>query len=205
MTTWLSLKKAADRLDVHPTTLRRWADQGDMPFMLTPGGHRRFSTEDIEAFQARRHGLTLSKPMPQMWSEQALMRTRRELSTADAPPWLSRLDDDQKSAHRRLGRQLMGLTLQYLSNENDEASFLAEARTIGRLYGRMGQKHEMPLSGALQLLMFFRDTLLETALELPLANRIKTEANVNLVRRLNRLLNEVQLAIAEVYEDGAGS
>ena len=38
---WLSLKAASKKLNVHPTTLRRWADNGDIPVMLTPGGHRR--------------------------------------------------------------------------------------------------------------------------------------------------------------------
>ena len=47
---WLSLKQAADRLGIHPTTLRRWADSGEIPVMLTPGGHRRFAISDIERF-----------------------------------------------------------------------------------------------------------------------------------------------------------
>ena len=48
--TWLPLSLAAARLNVHPTTLRRWADNGDIPFLLTPGGHRRFAVSDIEEF-----------------------------------------------------------------------------------------------------------------------------------------------------------
>ncbi|MCB9434622.1 MAG: helix-turn-helix domain-containing protein, partial [Ardenticatenaceae bacterium] len=51
--TWLPLKQAASLLDVHPTTLRRWADSGDIPVLLTPGGHRRFALSDIQAFTER--------------------------------------------------------------------------------------------------------------------------------------------------------
>ena len=40
---WLTLSQAAQELGVHLTTLRRWADNGDIPVMLTPGGHRRFA------------------------------------------------------------------------------------------------------------------------------------------------------------------
>ena len=47
---WLPLGQAANRLGVHPTTLRRWADKGDIPFFLTPGGHRRFAVSDLDAF-----------------------------------------------------------------------------------------------------------------------------------------------------------
>ena len=44
----LSLKEAAERLGVHPATLRRWADRGDVEVRLTAGGHRRFPLSEIE-------------------------------------------------------------------------------------------------------------------------------------------------------------
>ena len=34
----LTLSDAAALLGVHPATLRRWADQGDVLVMVTPGG-----------------------------------------------------------------------------------------------------------------------------------------------------------------------
>jgi excisionase family DNA binding protein len=55
---WLSLSAAADRLGVHPTTLRRWSDNGDITTMLTPGGHRRYLISDLDKFsQTRRTAL----------------------------------------------------------------------------------------------------------------------------------------------------
>ena len=47
---WLSLKQAAERLGIHPITLRRWADNGELPTLLTPGGHRRFAVADLDRF-----------------------------------------------------------------------------------------------------------------------------------------------------------
>jgi hypothetical protein len=43
--------------------------------------------------------------------------------------------------------------------------------------------------------------MVETAMQLPENVRIKPEANMLLLRRINTLLNTVHLAIAEVYED----
>jgi len=48
----LSLKEAAHLLNVHPSTLRRWADQGDILAVVTPGGHRRFSQQEIERMRS---------------------------------------------------------------------------------------------------------------------------------------------------------
>jgi len=72
---WLSLKEASRRLNVHPTTLRRWADNGDIPIMLTPGGHRRFSSLDITQFSQNRHGLRRVSGIEQVWAERALTAT----------------------------------------------------------------------------------------------------------------------------------
>ena len=46
---WIGLGEAAEMLGVAPTTLRRWADDGVVSSFVTPGGHRRFSRESIEA------------------------------------------------------------------------------------------------------------------------------------------------------------
>jgi len=45
----MRLAEAAEMLGVHPETLRRWADEGKVPYVRTPGGERRFASEDIEA------------------------------------------------------------------------------------------------------------------------------------------------------------
>jgi excisionase family DNA binding protein len=47
----LSTQAAADILGVHRLTLIRWADEGKVPFWLTPGGQRRFRSQDIDAIR----------------------------------------------------------------------------------------------------------------------------------------------------------
>lgn len=32
---------------VHVKTVARWADQGHLPFIVTPGGHRRYKAEHV--------------------------------------------------------------------------------------------------------------------------------------------------------------
>lgn len=195
---WLTLSEAAKKLSVHPTTLRRWADKGDMPCMLTPGGHRRFSVADVDHFARTQRGLRRVRGIEQTWAQQTLDQTRKEIVVQQDQPWLTTLDDDARAQYRQLGQQLLGLTLQYLSDENG-GHILEQARQIGRQYARLAQHLGLPLPNALEASMFFRDMLMETALQLPDTTRIRPDANVRLLRRVNTLLNNVQLAIAEVY------
>ena len=197
---WLSLSQAAKRLNVHPTTLRRWADNGAIPVMLTPGGHRRFSVSDINQFTAGRRQLRRELGVEEIWAERALTLTRQEIVTRQDRPWIAHYDDDGRAKHRLLGRQLMGLTLQYISDPNGNGHILEQAQAIGRQYGRLAQDQNLLLTDALQAVMFFRDTLVEVAVQLPEATHIQPQANVRLMRRINKLLNTVNLALAQMYE-----
>lgn len=59
---YLTTKKAADLLMVSQSAIRNWCAQGQLNVHLTPGGHRRFLKQDVQAF-ARTRGLVLkSKP-----------------------------------------------------------------------------------------------------------------------------------------------
>jgi excisionase family DNA binding protein len=48
----LSASQAASALGVSVSTVRRWSDSGALRGYRTPGGQRRFSREQIDAFHA---------------------------------------------------------------------------------------------------------------------------------------------------------
>lgn len=200
---WISLSKAAEFLGVHSTTLRRWADDGQIPFMLTPGGHRRFALLDIQQFAAGRRKMPLPGSFEQMWAEQALTQTRQAINAKKDESWLAQYDDAVREQHRQLGRRLMGLTLQYISDPETNGTLLKEAEEIGKQYGRLSIQANLPLTQALQTTLVFRDMLVDTAFQLPSTAAIKPEANLRLMRRINELLNVVHLAIAQIYEPPA--
>ncbi len=199
--TWLSLKQAAAQLNVHAATLRRWADSGEIPYMLTPGGHRRFAQSDIQRFaeshRVARHDVSLAEA----WADRAMTRARQELPERSTAGWLAALDEPMRERHRALGRRLMGLTLQYVSAD-DGAHLLDEARLLGKDYGELSKMAGASLKDALQAALFFRDKLLEATLELSETAKVRPGDSARLVKRINVLLNAVQLAIAEVYAAG---
>ena len=204
--TWFTLSEAAELLNIHPTTLRRWADSGDIPALVTPGGHRRFAATDLARFARERSALRNVNSLTGLWATKAVAYTRQELMTERKESWLTYFDEEARNHNRMLGQQLMGLTLQYLSSESSEeagASILEEARRIGRLYAEHARSLGLPLRATLEASIFFRDSLIETALQLPESANIRPEANMRLLRRVNDLLNTVHLAVADVYDQEA--
>jgi len=197
---WLGLHDASKALGVHPTTLRRWADTGEIPVMLTPGGHRRFSRSDIEQFADDRTRLKVASGLEKMWAEQAMVQTRKEIVSHRDEHWLSVFDEADREHKRQLGRRLMGLMLQYISLNEGGDSLLAEAQAIGREHASNAIGLGLPLIEAMQAVLFFRDTLVEVAMHLPEMAHVRPEANMHLLRRINTLLNAVQLAMADTYD-----
>ncbi len=197
---YLSLSAASRLLGVHSTTLRRWADSGSVPVYITPGGHRRFARSDIEALAARQPLSTQS--LTNTWATKALVQTRSELAHASqSPAWLAALSPEDRTNWRRIGQQLMGVVLRYVNAHGDDELLLNEARMIGTDYAYNARKVGMPLTAALEAALFFRDSLIEAAMDLPAEANHRPEASARLLRRISRVVNVVQLAVASGYEE----
>lgn len=203
----LTLKDAAERLGVHPATLRRWADNGDVQVRLTPGGHRRFPLSEIERLgrtpEKTRVGETARA---EDMATRAISVTRTGIHEHHDERWMTDMDEKEREEKRLLGRRLVGLMMQYLSREDgDGEELLAEAQAIGRLYARTSIQKGLELAEALRATMFFRDQIVESAVLLPESSRGRPDASTRVYRRINTFLNSVQLAIADVYDAQRGS
>jgi len=76
----LTSSETADLLAVHPSTVKRWCNDGEIPSEKTSGGHRRIHLEDVMAF-AREKGIsTVLSPFhpyePHVWT--ALQEVRQD-------------------------------------------------------------------------------------------------------------------------------
>lgn len=197
--TYLSLSEASRSLGVHSTTLRRWADAGAVPVYLTPGGHRRFALADIQALAGNR--LVTNETLAKTWVRRAVAQARTELERVEqTPAWLDRLDDADRAAWRQVSMRLMGVVLRYVSGHEESAALIEEARAIGIDYAYNAQRFGMSLTTALEAALFFRDTLMEAALEMPERTGQRSDTTLQLLRRISQVLNVVQLAVVAGYE-----
>ncbi len=197
---YLSLSEASRLLGVHSTTLRRWADAGTVPVYVTPGGHRRFAVADIEALCARTM-LTANQALADTWARQALNQARTELQRVEqSPNWLAQFEDKERDIWRRMSMQLMGVVLRYVSAQDEDEALIEEARTLGATYAMYALRFNIPLSTALEAALFFRDSLIDAAMELPNRAHLPSQDTSRLLRRINHVLNAVQLAVATGYE-----
>jgi hypothetical protein len=138
--------------------------------------------------------------LEEIWAEQALSRARAEVITHREKKWLASFDESERENKRLLGRRMMGLLLQYVSLNQGGEEIIEEARRIGHEHAQNTLDLGMSSKDALQATMFFRDTVMEAAIDLPETANIRTEANARLLRRINELMNAFQLAVVEIYD-----
>jgi len=119
---WLSLGPASRMVGVDPDTLRRWADEGRIEAFVTPGGHRRFDRQTIEALVSSRRGA--SRPLASLGaSPERLARAYRRSYAADSTARDVPADDDhERENYRRDGRLLVEALVAHLDADAGDAT-----------------------------------------------------------------------------------
>jgi excisionase family DNA binding protein len=198
---WLTLQEASERLDVHRATLRQWADHGRLRAFRTPGGHRRFSAEDVDALLAA----LSAAPSPELALvlDAALGRARRELTAGrlTGEAWYRLLDPGTRERYRHLGRGLLELLGRSLVRGGESA--LAEARRAGAEQGRLAAQAGLTLVETLRVHTLFRDMLVESVLQMRAVQDQGRPAPdlVGLYRQVGAFLDEVLVACLATFSE----
>ena len=165
-TQWLSLRDACQLLQVSQVTLRQWADAGHLRVYRTPGGHRRFSREDVLAL-TRRPSPSPAPESPDKLEGTALRRIRRRLNHEEVArqPWYQSVEEGGRDRMRLFGRRLLSLLLQEppqrrLSGRRQEV--LAEALMLGHEYGAEMSERNVPVKDTVEAFIFFRTLVLDS-------------------------------------------
>ncbi len=202
-TDWLSLAEASARLGVHPTTLRRWADAGQIPCFRTPGGHRRFRSSDLSAWMQGQHSTGLV-PQPDALVQSAVGLTRQDMAEhgVSRESWYTAFElEEDRQQMRDTGRRLFGLAIQYIGRTKDREPVLDQGRRIGSFYGQKCAERDISLVDTMRALFFFRDSLYRsTKLGQTSVSRYDAEEE-RIHQQLRDLIDEVVFACLSSYED----
>lgn len=199
----LGITKAAEILGVHPLTVRNWAEKGYLPFLRTPGGHRRFRRDDLEEF-LRQMGQEAREPALVTVARQAVQQAIATRQTkAINPIWQADIPVRQRDAMRSIGRNLLGLVIQYVGGNADEA-VLERGRKIAQTYGKFARQKNMTVSEMVATFNFFRNTIIEVTFESSVNTGEIDSSNPQLYQRLNHFMNEILLATIEAIEGEMG-
>lgn len=202
---WLTLKEASEILGVHFTTLRKWADEGEIRVFRTPGGHRRFSAGDLRRFLEARVGQTPA-PDSAAFVDIAVDRVRAEMQRLPQEQigWAQSLSESARDLSRRRGRQLFSLAIAYLLKPAQRAQLLAEGRVLGHAYGQDAVRNHISLIETGRAVQFFRSQLNQVLQSSDPVHRIEADDHpIQLI--VDQFLDEVLYAVLGGYEEALGA
>lgn len=200
-TEWVSLRKAADILGVHPATVRNWSDKGELPTRRTPGGHRRFNKDDLMRYAQSQGEL---QPMElQVIIQNALGSTRMHMSedNLEEVPWYAAMSDTARMQMRKQGRTVLESLRSYLAHDapNEE---LTKAIRLGKEYAQFLHDDGLTLPQATRGFFYFSDFVINSILTWSELSQPRSSSEWgNLLRQVNSFIHTMLLSIIEYYED----
>ena len=202
-TLWLTLGEASRMLGVDPDTLRRWADNGKIDVLKTPGGHRRFLRESIEGMLPRpRRSLSAIGEGPLQADRIAAefrKRVRSDLATQD---WTRHFDEASLRWFRERGMRMSELLIGQLdAGRGSSGAQLDQAAELGREYGVEAKRQGLSLGEATQAFLFFRARFLAEIASVARRRSLEPERAAALFADADRALDGVILALIDGHRD----
>ena len=198
---WVSLGRACRILDVNEVTLRRWADRGLIRSYRTPGGHRRFSQEDLRLLTEQTQSIAPEEDTGPTVSDTTLKHIRRRLKsrTTSQQQWYEQMGEGHRGRMRLFGHRLITLAADYLAHRGRRGELLAEARIIGEAQGEEAARTGLSLEEATKAFSFFRSSLLEGLQDIrsPVTS---TEAMYRMWQQVNTITDEALQGMVYAYQ-----
>ncbi len=200
---WLSLGRASKLLGVSHSTVRRWADAGEVRSYRTSGGHRRILAEDVRQFMTQNSQAAGTSDTDRI-SELAVGRVKRRLSRRRQSHEMDVFAGLEKATRERLrfiGRQLVDLFARFVSSRTRPERFIDDARSIGGEYGRTLVAASVTLTDAVTTFNALRRSLEETAAQLASEAQLGADEAVEAMESILGLADTVLEGMAQVYEE----
>ncbi len=196
---WLDLADAARYLGVHFTTLRRWADAGDVPCMRTPGGRRRFALTDLQRFLA--DARQLPAPDSRALQTTTLNLARQHIQAQDMrqQTWFTRLNDGQRQHFRQSGQRLMALLMQFGMRSDSGEAFLDEGKRTSSEYGAAFCDAGLSLTETTRVFLLFRRSIMDSIFETAGLSGAHDREGQRLYQRMSDFLDAMLLATIDGY------
>ncbi|GAB4526906.1 MAG: helix-turn-helix domain-containing protein [Anaerolineae bacterium] len=197
---WVSLRRAAEILGVHPATVRNWADKGDLVSRRTPGGHRRFRKSELMQY-AQAQG-ELQPVEVKVIIQNALGQTRMQVGEGNLEdvPWYNAMSETTRSTMRMRGRDVLEALRKYLANgANDDG--LAEAIRLGKEYAAVLSHDGLSLPQAMRGFFYFSEFIVNSILTWSEVTPPRSAPEwVTLLRHVNNFMNTMLLSLVEYFE-----
>lgn len=200
---WLGLGEASRLLGITPATLRRWADRGEVAAFVTPGGHRRFSRNVIEALLPQRRRARPTLRLRGSLGRMASAYRRARPAPPAGRPWLVALSQAQREELRNRGHALLEAVLAHLEERGAGSSReqQQQARLLAAEFGAGAASLGASLNDAVEAFLRFRSSFVDELAAVARRRRLTTQEATGLLVRAEKVLDQLLVALIQGHAD----
>jgi excisionase family DNA binding protein len=195
----LTIGEASRILGVSEPTLRQWTDEGKIKAFITPGGHRRYSKPELlKLTGTHRHGIKeIAEKMELTPSLHLQIAQERFAKTL----WYKKLDIDSRRQLGEFGREILNLTITYVTKRRRRDETLTLARKLGNDLGEYLARLGLSLTDSVEAFLLHRAPVMNVFIELTKGGGTLSEGAIEIIPLVNQLLDEMLLSLVAAYQD----
>ncbi len=198
---FVGISAASRLLGISETTLRRWTDEGRIRVFVTPGGHRRYSANELRQFaQAHRAIDSTASVARQLQDTVPVHRTTARADIDSAIP-ISQMPREAQAHLARSGRQLLDLVVRYVTQPAKRQETINCAREIGHEHGTILAAQGFSLVDSLEAFVKHRTLLVEAAAQAGRSGQVPGRRAVAAVALVTRVLDEALVALVAAHQE----
>jgi len=201
--TSISISQASRILGVSETTLRQWTDEGKIKAFVTPGGHRRYSKNELKQFMGSQQRIHSVKDLVAELKDAPSLQHEIARTYFSNSPWYNKLTKDSQEYLAEAGRRLLDLVIRFIAEPSKREETLEFARDVGQGFGETLAELELSLTDSLQAFILHRDPVINAATRLMKGREALNERAVEAVPLVSRVMDEALIALVKAHEEAS--
>jgi excisionase family DNA binding protein len=192
-------------LGVSEPTLRQWTDEGKIKAFVTPGGHRRYSTNHLKQFVSMNRKLLGIKDFNLKLEDSVPLHREIAMHFLQSKPWFTQLDSESQQQFSTLGRQLVKLIMNLVSEPSKQDENMQAIREIGNSYGEITARVGLPLIDSVQAFVLHRDPIQNITLEMMKTGDSLHRRVMEAMPLVDHAMDEALLTLVASHQKSSGS
>jgi excisionase family DNA binding protein len=203
--TLISISEASRTLGVSEATLRLWTDEGKIRAFVTPGGHRRYSKNDLRRFTGLQGKVHSLKDLVIEMEEAAGLQHQIAETAFPATIRHDKLSQKSRQKLAGYGRRMLNAILGYIMQLGKKDETIRLAHEVGRDFGSELARLGIPLTDAVEAFLLHRTPFVNAITNLMKRREMLSERAIEAVPIVTRMMDEALLALVAVYQKEGGS
>ena len=197
---FLSIGEASQLLGVSEASLRQWTDEGRIKAFITPGGHRRYASDELKKFVSSHPKMLGIKDLVVELEDTAKLLRDTSRTSLNATSWYNKLHEESREHMAHLGRQLLNLIIKYITEPAKREETVQLTRNTGHDLGETLAKLELPLTDSVEAFLLHRDPIMNAVTHLMKKREAFTGRVVEAIPMVAHVMDEALVALVAAHQ-----